>query len=202
MSILSALLGHSQDRIWRTVAEELGGELRPSDLWHGTEIRVRVDAWTLTLDVAEEGTESSTWRYTRLRVPYLNPEGFRFQLSRSSPFSGLAKLLGGQDIEIGDPEFDKAFVIEATHPDRMRELLNPALRERLLSHREFALQVKDDEGWLGETFPKGVDELYMTLPGEQPDIALLKASCALLAATLRRLCEIGGASAGSPHFKL
>ena len=58
-----------------------------------------------------------------MRAPYINPEGFRFTIYRKGFFSGLGKLLGMQDIEIGDPEFDEAFIIQGQRRVQGHELV-------------------------------------------------------------------------------
>ena len=58
-----------------------------------------------------------------MRAPYVNPEGFRFTIYRKGFFSDLGKLLGMQDIEVGDPEFDEAFIIKGNDEDRVRDAL-------------------------------------------------------------------------------
>ena len=67
-------------------------------------------------------TQYSHVTYTRMRAPYINPEGFRYTIYRKGLFSDLGKLLGMQDIEVGDPEFDEAFIIKANDEGRVREL--------------------------------------------------------------------------------
>ena len=58
-----------------------------------------------------------------MRAPYVNPEGFRFTIYRKGIFSELGKLLGMQDIEVGDPEFDEAFIIKGNDEFKVRESL-------------------------------------------------------------------------------
>ena len=78
-----------------------------------TRSRLHVGPWTITLDTYTESTRrQSHVTYTRMRAPYVNPEGFRFTIYRKGFFSDLGKLLGMQDIEVGDPEFDEAFIIK------------------------------------------------------------------------------------------
>ena len=60
--------------------------------------------------------------YTRMRAPYVNPEGFRFTIYRKGVFSDLGKLLGMQDIEVGDPDFDEAFIIKGNDESKVRDL--------------------------------------------------------------------------------
>src|SRR4051812_16896222 len=105
--------GPSRDEVWRRLAEQIGGEVVERGLWKGTEVRSRVGPWTVTLDTHTESGGEHSVTYTRMRAPYVNPEGFRFTIYRKGLFSGLGKLLGMQDVEVGDPEFDEAFIVKA-----------------------------------------------------------------------------------------
>jgi len=58
--------------------------------------------------------------------------------------------------------------------------------------------VKNDEGWFGETFPEGVDELSLQTTGEIRDLDQLKAIYALFAEALHQLCRIGSAFENEP----
>ena len=62
------------------------------------------DQWTVTLDTYVVSTGKTSAIYTRMRAPYVNPDGFRFKIYRKSIFTGIGKALGMQDVDIGDGE--------------------------------------------------------------------------------------------------
>jgi hypothetical protein len=129
-----------------------------------------------------------------MRAPYVNPEGFRFTISRTGFLSGLGKLLGMRDIEVGDPEFDEAFILRGTDEAKVRALLaDPALRALIVAQPKVRLTVKDSEGWFGPSFPPDVDELHFQVAGVIKDVDRLKGLFDLFAAVLDRLCRIGSA---------
>src|SRR5262249_3162790 len=132
--------------------------------------------------------------FTRMRVPYINPEAFRFTISRKGLFSGLGKLLGMQDIEVGDPDFDEAFIIKGTDGERVGDLFaNAKIRQMIQDQPEIRLEVQDSEGWFGPRFPEDVDELHFQVVGVIQDVERLKALFDLFVAVLDRLCRIGSA---------
>jgi hypothetical protein len=51
--------------------------------------------------------------------------GLRCEVYPEDLLSGIRKLIGSEDIEIGSPQFDAAFVITANSPATARELLTP-----------------------------------------------------------------------------
>src|SRR4051812_21199842 len=106
--------GPSKEEVWQQLCQELGAEFVEGGFWKGKKVQAHVGPWTITLDSHTESSGESSVTYTRIRAPYVNPEGFRFTIYRKGFFSELGKLLGMQDIEVGDPEFDEAFIVKGT----------------------------------------------------------------------------------------
>lgn len=202
MGILRSLFGPSQEEVWRQLCREIGADFVKGGFWKGDRVQARVKEWTITLDTFSQGGESST-TYTRMRAPYVNKDGFRFTVYRKSVFSGLGKLLGMQDIEVGYPDFDEAFIIKGNNEDKVRELFTHApLRQLILAQPRLHLQVKDDEGWFGPDFPEGVDELQFQVSEVIKDVARLKSLYQLFALTLHLLCHLGSAYEDDPRINL
>ena len=148
-------------------------------------------------------TQHSHITYTRMRAPYVNPEGFRFTIYRKGIFSDLGKLLGMQDIDVGDSDFDEAFIIKATDEFRVRDLFaNAQIRKIVQAQPEIRLDVKDSEGWFGPRFPDDVDELHFQVVGVIKDVERLKALFDLFAVVLDQLCRIGSAYKREPGITL
>ncbi len=159
--------------------------------------------WTITLDTYTESTGHTHVEYTRMRAPYVNPEGFRFTIYRKGLFSELGKLLGMEDIEVGDTEFDEAFIIKGNDEGKVRDLFADArLRELVRVQPSIHLAVKDSEGWFGPKFPEDVDELHFQVVGVIKDVDRLKSLFDLFAAVLDQLCRIGSAYKQAPEVEL
>jgi hypothetical protein len=83
-----------------------------------------------------------------MSAPYVSPEGFRFSVNRKGFFSDLGKLLGMQDIEVGEPDFDEAFIIKANDEGKVCALFaNPKIRQMIQDQPQILLEVRDSEGW-------------------------------------------------------
>jgi hypothetical protein len=191
--------GPSKDEVWRQLSEEIGAEFIEGGFWKGSKVQAHVGPWTVTLDICNDGESQST----RIRVPYVNPEGFRFTIYRKGFFSNLGKLLGMQDIEVGDPEFDEAFIIKGNDEGKVCGLFaNPKIRQMILAQSRIRLEVKDSEGWFGPKFPEGVDELHFQVLGVIKDLERLKTLFDLFAAVLDQLCRIGSAYKHEPGVEL
>jgi len=203
MGVLRQIFGPSKDEVWKQVSSELGAEFVEAGFCRGSKLQVRVKEWTLTLDTYLVSTGKTAIPFTRMRAPYVNSDGFRFRIYRAGVFSELGKLLGMQDIEVGHSEFDRAFVIQGTDPVKVHLLFgNAEIRRLLEAQPTIKLEVKDDEGWFGTSFPEGVDELCFVVPGVIKDIQRLKLLYELFAETLNHLCHIGSAYEDDPQLTL
>ncbi len=195
--------GPSKDEVWRQLSQEIGAEFIEGGLRKGNKVQAHVGTWTITLDSYTVSTQHSHVTYTRMRAPYVNPEGFRFTIYSKGVFSELGKLLGMQDIEVGDLAFDEAFIIKGNNESRVQNLFADArLRKLVQLQPTIHLEVRDSEGWFGPKFPDDVDELYFQVVGVIEDAERLKALLDLFAAVLDQLCRIGSAYKREPGVTL
>jgi hypothetical protein len=198
------MFGPSKDEVWKRLAEELDAHFIDGGFWKGSsKVQAQFGPWIVTLDTYTVHTGHAHFTYTRMRAPYVNPEGLRFTVYRKGLFSELGKLLGMQYIEVGDPEFDEAFIVKGTDEAKVRELMaDPEIRSLMLAQPQIRLEVKDGEGWFGPSFPEDVDELHFQVTGVIKEADRLKALFDLFAAVLDRLCRIGSAAEREPGVAL
>ena len=193
MSFLKALFGPSRREIWQQLSREVGGAFHEGGLLTPSAVQARTGDWIVTLDTVTHGDGRTNQTYTRLRAPYFNPEGFRFEVYRASIFTGLGKALGMQDIEVGHPRFDKDFVIKGNAPRRVRRLFeNERIRNLIDVQPRIHLSVKGHEGWFSK-FPAGVDELHFQAEGVIKDLEQLRILFDLFAEVLQQVCHEGTA---------
>jgi hypothetical protein len=100
MNFLRKMFGRSRDEIWRQLSAEIDGrfEERP---WMRDKVEGSHGPWTVTLDKAEVSSGKTREIYTRMRAPFVNPQGFRFTIYRKGFSSDLGEWLGMQDVEVG-----------------------------------------------------------------------------------------------------
>lgn len=207
MSFLKSLFGPSREEMWRQLSDEVGGQFVDGGLWKGDKVEIEHGEWMITLDTytvsSSTGNSSSSTTYTRIRAPYVNPESFRFEIYRQSIFSPLGKLFGMQDIEVGDPEFDEAFIIKGNDEAKVRQLFaNDRIRGLIHAQPRIHFSVVDDEGWFAAKYPDGVDCLKFHAVGVLKDVEQLKTLYWLFAETLNHLCEIGSAYENNPDVSV
>jgi hypothetical protein len=202
MSLLRQLFGPSKQEIWQKLCAEIGGTYI-GGFWGGDKVQVSHEQWTITLDTYVVSTGKSTITYTRLRAPYVNPDGFRFTIYRRGFFSDIAKWFGMQDVEIGHENFDRDFIIKGDDTAKLRALFDSAmLRDLLEAQPQVLFAVKDSEGLFGVRFPSDTDELCFTVLGVIKDADRLKLLFELFSETLDQLCRIGSAYKQAPTVKL
>jgi len=203
MAVLRGMFGPSQKEIWRQLSAEMPANFVEGGFLKSDRVQATHGQWIVTLDKYVVSTGKVTVVYTRMRAPYVNPDGFRFRVYRKGVFSDLGKMLGMQDVEVGMPEFDRDFIIKGNDEGKLRRLFaNPKIRALISGQKDIDFSVKDDEGWFGPTFPEGVDELAFLVVGIIKDVERLKHLYELFGETLDELCRIGSAYQSDPGVRL
>src|SRR4030042_6144433 len=147
MGILRGLFGPSKDEIWSQLSQEIGADYQPGGFFKECKVTLSHRQWQVTLDTYTVSTGKSSVTDTRIRAPFVNPDGFRFNIYRKGIFTGIAKLMGTQDIEIGDSYFDDEFVIQSSSEDLVRRLLaSIGIRQLIQKQPDIHFEVKDEEG--------------------------------------------------------
>lgn len=195
--------GPSRDEIWEQIARDIGGTLEKDSFLGGEALRYHAGEWEITLDTRTEVAGYATMTLTRMRAPFVNKDGFYFRIYRERIFSAIGKRLGLQDIAIGDPYFDDEFIVQANDKEKVKLLLSsPRLKELLEAQPDVYFEVRDDEGWFGARFPKGVDELYFQCSGILKEERLLRDLFEVFTLVLERLVQIDSAYEKDPGVKL
>src|SRR5579871_654038 len=133
---------------WDRFADEVDGkyEYRGS-VSRGFRVTAPFGPWHIVFTYYERGVDPLYHKFLIIRAPYVATETFHFTIHPSSLLSSAGKLLGMQDIRIGDPEFDAAFVVKGSDVAKVEELFADAeLRQLLLNQLTVHLTVLDKEG--------------------------------------------------------
>lgn len=203
MGILRAVFGPSKDEIWGQFAQQISGTFKEGGWLATPVVWAQHGPWVATLDNYRVSSGKSSQSFTRIRAPYVNESGFQFNVfSRSWPQS-MYKLTGVPDIQIGDPLFDRRFIVQSSSEADVKRLLsNPETKVRLEADPDVHLSVKGDDGWFKQQFPQGVDELYFQTRGFVSDLGRLQRLFELFALVLDDLCAMGSAYDGPAGVRL
>jgi hypothetical protein len=203
MGLLREIFGPSKDEMWSQLSQEIGADYQKGGFFAESKVTLTHRQWEITLDTYIVSSGKSHMTFTRIRAPLLNPDGFRFNVYRKGIFSGIAKLLGTRDIEIGDPFFDDEFIIQGSSEESVRRLLSGlSIRQLIQKQPDIHFEVRDDEGLFRNTFPEGVDELYFQTLGVITDKERLKDLFDLFSLVLDELCRMGSAYETNPGVTL
>src|SRR5262245_32432276 len=99
MSIVRDIFGPSRKEVWQQLCSKIGANYVEGGFWEGDKVQAVNGDWIVTLDIHTVSTGKSSTSYTRMRAPYINPDGFRFVIYREGLFSTIGKWFGLEDIE-------------------------------------------------------------------------------------------------------
>jgi hypothetical protein len=84
------------------------------------------------LHTFSRGSGKSKTTYTGITMNFPKYIDCHLNVYQESFMSKIGKALGGQDIQIGDREFDEAFMIKSQTPEKIDKILTPDLRRNML----------------------------------------------------------------------
>lgn len=116
----------AMNEAWQAAATTLGFEFASGSWGGGPTLTGTVDGAAAEIHSYTKSSGKSSTRYTRYTVGF-PPIGVGLRLSRQSGFGSILKVLGVQDIEIGESTFDEAFLVQATDPRAARAFLTPGV---------------------------------------------------------------------------
>ena len=165
--------------IWKLFAKEINGKFIEGESWHSDRTEVDYNNWKIIFDNYTEykisGGHSFEQIYTRITVPFISIDNFRFDIYHSNLIYNIGKIFGAQDIEIGNSEFDKKFIVKANNEFKTKSLFNDKkICTKILNQKHFNLQISDQRGIWEHKLPEGELELSFFVENEILDIERLK----------------------------
>jgi len=154
-------LKQRRDAVWRQLADEIGAEFIEGGLFSAGKVQARFKNWTVTLDAYSVSSGDSGELYTRMRAPFQNKSEIQFMVFRTGSVSKLDKALGAEQIEIGDADFDRDFVVRGKSESQARAFFaNQKIRRMIQAQRTIKL-IAADNALLFETqgFIKDIERL-------------------------------------------
>ena len=114
---------------WGDVGMRTGLMLKPAAMFSQPELKGEFRQRPIRLYIERstrvQGSSSSTFTVIDLKVS--NPTNSALEISSlANPWTFFGKMLHAQDVKIGNPEFDKRFIIKSNPPDFAVKLLAEA----------------------------------------------------------------------------
>ena len=199
MSAWKALFGPSFRECWRDFSDAAGGAYEETGFWGEPRVTFRHGPFTITLKRHVVSTGKSSITYTRFRAAYCKVGDLQFRLYRAGLLSPIATYLGAQNLNIGNPSFDQAFVLKGNDLGLLARLFeDDQLRRKIATQASPRIELCPNDGWFCEAMPQGEAELRYVEQGLIKDTEHLQSILDLMKHLLDRLCEIGVAKAVAP----
>ncbi|MFB9863532.1 hypothetical protein [Rufibacter immobilis] len=136
----------SEEELWRQVAIDITRDKNLTS--YSAQLSLAGTDIFLDLDIDLGGGFESGSSATTFMAPLPNPVELRFALHEQDWMSEIGKFFGMEDVRLGWPELDDAFIIKTNNTEALKALMaDENLRQVLLQHPncEFTLSVDSDE---------------------------------------------------------
>jgi hypothetical protein len=120
------------------VAQRLGGTLEPGSFWQQPKITFEYKGHAASIEYYSTGGKHPTL-YTRLFFHFQRMPALEVRVYPERLFSKIGKFLGGQDIQLGDVNFDDKFMIKGSDDARVKDFLNPDVRQAVFELRAMTM---------------------------------------------------------------
>lgn len=189
------VFGENRKTAWKRLAEEIGGEYEEGGLVKVYQVHLRYRQWDIGMDTVSERRGQAQHSYTRIVAGFVMKADFNFGISRQTRMSPFFQVIGAQDILIGIPEFDDAFIVKGEEERMVRTLLrDERLRGFIQSMGEAIFYVSGRGGIGRKAYREGIHEVVYFHKGIVTDVDYLKRMFMMMAYTLDLLVENGIAS--------
>jgi hypothetical protein len=177
--------------IWQEFAKETNGTFTEGYSWNSDSTTIEYKQWKIVFDHYTLWSGKYSSKMTRVIAPITLNDNFKFEIYNEKLIRKIEKLFGAQDVEIGYPDFDKAFAIKSNNEHKIKTLLrNKEIRNLIESQKITNIQICSNKGIWEEELPKGEFELSYFTDGEIDDIKILKSLLLLFNLMLDNLFEI------------
>ena len=190
MKLRSSVFGWKS--VWMDLADEMHGEFTDGTYVVAAKVPLATKPWVAHMKMHTNPIGKSIAETTVIAVPYAPQHEFKLAVHNSSPIEEVAKIFGLQDIVIGEPTFDKEFIIQGNNVDLLRELFADAqLRALLLGQKAANLSIVDHQHKLfGITPPRGVNVLTFAEKGAINSFERLTSIMELIDTVMERLVHL------------
>ena len=131
-SIHSFITGADKKKVWEKFAGDYGLNITPGFLFSFPKITGTYKSFNYALQSVTEGDGDSSATYTVITFELPQPSKYTLYMYQEGFLSKIGKMLGSQDIQTGNREFDDAFMIKSDTPCMVPELLTSALQRKML----------------------------------------------------------------------
>lgn len=120
MEIIRKFSGETEEAIWQQIATDLQqqGEI----LEYAAELNQQGRIIYFEIDIDLGGGFESGYETTKFLAPLGSHPTLRFNIHPEDWVSEIGKMLGMEDVELGFPRLDKAYIIKTNQPETLKAL--------------------------------------------------------------------------------
>ncbi|ALI98472.1 hypothetical protein [Rufibacter tibetensis] len=181
METMKTFSADTEEELWQQVAYDMANQKEL--LSYSAQLTQAGQPIYFDIDIDLGGGFESGFSSTTFMAPVLQPTSVQFALHEQGFIDEVGKFFGMEDIELGYPDIDAAFIIKTNQPETLKTLFaDPTIHAILLKHKDCELKLHEETDDTGPetvlTFSK--DEAIL-------DIAELREVYGMLYYMLQRL---------------
>jgi hypothetical protein len=190
--------------VWMDLTDELNGEFEDGTYAVKAKLPLAGTPLSLAMQMHTHPMGQAISETTVLAVPFNFENQFQFAVHNSSAVEEVAKILGLQDIVVGDAEFDKTYIIQGSDPRMVQKLFADSdFKMKIQEQKSVNLSIVDGHHkQFGITPPQGVGVLVFVEKGTVNSFERLTTLVELMAFTVKRLQTLGVAAQDAPSYEI
>ncbi|MBW2260449.1 MAG: hypothetical protein JRG91_00630 [Deltaproteobacteria bacterium] len=131
--VVAVVFKRQQVSAWGSFAQEAGLSLDRGGWFRAPTVSGAYGGFNVYLYTYSQGSGKNKTTYTSMIVYLPIDHRSHVRITREGFLSKITKAFGAQDIQLGDPAFDAAYIIKSDTPQFVPHLLTPQVRGALLS---------------------------------------------------------------------
>jgi hypothetical protein len=202
MKLRSSVYGWKS--VWMEFAEEHQGSFDDGQKLFVMRVPVEGKPWSVTYHMQEKGGKAVSDN-TAAFLPFKSKGSFSFDIHNRSLAGDVGKVFGGQDIEVGEVEFDRDYIIKGTDEKLVQQIFaNQRIQELIKLQPHLKLFIQDEPKELAEhgTVPPGIHVLAFKDNSAINSFERLTLVHDLMQAVLEEMLACDLASPQDPNFEI
>lgn len=196
------IFGPTRVEILQRFAEKMEGNYIRQGLLKNDYVEYSYKSWPVFMDYVTHSNGQTTTTYTRIRIPFKNDQGFKFKIYQEGFFSGIGKVFGMQDIQIGEEDFDDRFIIKSSSEESIKTLLREDIRQQMLRIPKLHLTINRDDAFLNAKLDYNETMLEYQVLGMIKDLNLLVDVSDIMEAVMDQMVTMDITTEEMPSFRM
>jgi hypothetical protein len=190
--------------VWMDLTDEMNGEFEDGTYAVKAKLPLAGTPLSLFMQMHTHPMGQAISETTVLALPFNFENEFQFAVHNSSTVEEVAKILGLQDIVVGDADFDKTYIIQGSDPRLVQKLFSDSnFKMKIQEQKSCNLSIVDSRHkQFGITPPKGVGVLTFVEKGAVNSFERLTSLVELMALSHKHLQTLGVAAEAAPAYEI